>query len=55
MEVGRRPTLDEIEERLAAPVEGRPTRDEADRRAARRMAGDEATALVATRTPCYSS
>ncbi|MFF0559748.1 hypothetical protein [Streptomyces sp. NPDC004266] len=40
MDVGLRPTLDEIEECLAAPVEGRPTRDEADRRAARWMAGD---------------
>lgn len=36
-----RPTLDEIEERFVALVEGRLTRDEADRWAARWMAYDD--------------
>ena len=40
MDVSRQPTLDEIEECFAALVEGRLTRDEADRWAARWVTDD---------------
>ncbi|WP_037674053.1 hypothetical protein [Streptomyces globisporus] len=40
MDASHQPTLDEIEERLVSLVEGRLTRDEADRWAARWMADD---------------
>lgn len=40
VEASRRPTLDDIEEHLAALVEGRSTRDEADRWAARWVLDD---------------
>ncbi|MBP0449185.1 hypothetical protein J5Y04_06440 [Kitasatospora sp. RG8] len=41
MDPSRRPTLDEIEECFVALVEGRLSRDEADRWAARWVADDE--------------
>ncbi|WP_426367399.1 hypothetical protein [Streptomyces sp. E-08] len=40
MEARHQPTLDEIEERFVALVDGRPTRDEADRWAGRWVADD---------------
>ncbi|MCC0100359.1 hypothetical protein K7B10_37415 [Streptomyces flavotricini] len=40
MDASRQPTLDEIEEHFVALVEGRLSRDEADRRAGRWMADD---------------
>ncbi|MFF9853910.1 hypothetical protein [Streptomyces litmocidini] len=40
MDPGHQPTLDELEERLAALAEGRLTRDEADRWAARWVTDD---------------
>jgi hypothetical protein len=41
MDVSQQPDLDEIEERFVALVEGRVTRDDADRWAARRVTDDD--------------